>query len=152
MNQVNCFHFGIFTFCCFNAEVIGLKLCVNSLYLSSLALLKLSSQALYMLSDFTIFQNKHFVAFMYSGRLVADLFRPIRVAVKLQCCQSFQTKQSLLLKLASPTQPPATLTHINCRHALYSKLKLYKQMGVSLPVKVVLLWHKPKAFESQFSF
>jgi len=50
---------------------------------------------------------------MYSGRLVADLFRPIRVVVNLQCCQSFQTKQRLLLKLASPTQPPATLTHIN---------------------------------------
>jgi len=53
-------YFGIFTFCCFIAQVIGLKLCVNS-SLSSLALLKLSVQALYMLSDFPIIQNKHFL-------------------------------------------------------------------------------------------
>lgn len=104
-----------------------------------------------MLSDFTIFQNKHFVAFMYSGRLVAGLFRPIRVAVKLQCCQSLQTKQSVLLKL-SPTQPLATLTHINCRPGLYSKLKPYKQLCVSMPVKVLIFCGKNRRSLKQFSF
>ncbi len=122
----------IFTLCCFIAEVIGLNLCVNSLYLSGFELLKRSRQALYMLSDFTIFQNKHFVAFMYSGKLVADLFKPLRVAVKLQCCQSLQTQQSFLLKSPSQTQPLATLTHRNCRPGLYNELKLYKQAYVSL--------------------
>ncbi len=71
-------HFCIFRRCCFIAEVLGLHLCVNSLYLSGFEILKLSRQALYMLSDFIIFQNKHFVAFMYSGKLVADLFEPIK--------------------------------------------------------------------------
>ncbi len=54
-----------------------------------------------MLSDFIIFQNKHFVAFMYSGKLVADLFEPIK-GLLLNC----SVVRAFLFK--SPSQNPAS--------------------------------------------